>query len=84
MQENEIYDLYERDGKSPSLDDKMFSVPDFILRHPFAVPTQQFLEQIINPHNWKLVYGYGNNGDMDEDKESHELPPIYRQTVTKR
>ena len=76
MHENVIYDLYYRDGKPPPpLDDKMFSMRDFILKHPLAVPTEQFLEQLVNIHTQKLVHECGNFEEMEEDKESHELAP---------
>ena len=39
VQEEEIYELYEREGKSPlSQDDKVFQVPESILLHPLAIP----------------------------------------------
>ena len=57
------------------LDDKMFSVPDSILKHPLAVPTKQFLHQLFNPRTQKLVHVCVNLEKMVEDKESYEPAP---------
>ena len=53
----------------------MFSVPDSILKHSLAIPLEQFLEQLVNPRNRKLVHRCGKHRYMEEDKESHESAP---------
>ena len=38
MEQDQTHNLYEREGRSPPpLDDKMFSVPESILKHHLAV-----------------------------------------------
>ena len=54
------------------MDDKVFAVPESILEHPLAVSTHHFFEDILDPHNQKMIPGGGNSTDMWEDK-SHEL-----------
>ena len=70
-QEEEIYVLHKRNGKSPPLDDKVFKVSESILWHPLAIPTHQYLQIIINP---RKVSGGGNREDMGE-VEGHKLAP---------
>ena len=71
-----MHDLCRRMGKSPPpSDDKMFSVPESILKHPFAIPPEEFLEHLINPHTRKLDHGYGNLKTMFEDEETHKPVP---------
>ena len=76
MEQDQTHKLYEREGRSPPpLDDKILSIPESILKHHLAVPPEEFLEQLINPHTRKLDHCYEGLYTMFDDDETNESVP---------
>ena len=77
MQDEEIYQLYEHEARSPPpLDNNIFQVSESIIQHHRAISTHRYINEILNLYEVSEgeVPRGGDGVDMGED-EGHEPAP---------